>query len=263
MLIAQVTDIHIQPHASLLKGRIDTYQKLKNTINHLNRFHPVIDLVVITGDLVETGTREEYELLNTQLDNLAIPYFVVPGNHDDHDFLRRSLRSSVGYTHTGPLHFQTQQQGLNLIGLDTSDQNSPKAEFGAEKQAWFRRALEDSTTMDTMIFMHHPPYLTGIKHMDDMGFPSADEEFWSIAKNYPNIMHVASGHIHRAIDSTCHGVPVSTGPSCCHSVKLDLCKEMEPCFTLEPPAIRLFKYNDGQLNSFLSYILPSENILFK
>jgi 3',5'-cyclic AMP phosphodiesterase CpdA len=40
------------------------------------------DLVVISGDFTQVGSREEFEAARTFLDSLTAPWFAVPGNHD-------------------------------------------------------------------------------------------------------------------------------------------------------------------------------------
>jgi 3',5'-cyclic AMP phosphodiesterase CpdA len=40
------------------------------------------DLVVISGDFTQIGSKEEFEQARTFLDQLKTPFFAVPGNHD-------------------------------------------------------------------------------------------------------------------------------------------------------------------------------------
>jgi 3',5'-cyclic-AMP phosphodiesterase len=55
MLIAQITDTHITAPGTLLMGIVDTASALAQAVAALNLLDPSPDLVVLTGDLVESG----------------------------------------------------------------------------------------------------------------------------------------------------------------------------------------------------------------
>ena len=58
--IAQISDLHIKPPGALAYGRVDTAKALERCVAALNEFKPAPDLVVISGDLADTPTAEEY-----------------------------------------------------------------------------------------------------------------------------------------------------------------------------------------------------------
>ena len=82
VLIAQISDLHITPPGVLAYGRVDTAAALTRSIAALNRLSPRPDLVVISGDVAESGLPEEYDRAKALLADLHIPYAVIPGNHD-------------------------------------------------------------------------------------------------------------------------------------------------------------------------------------
>ena len=84
MLVAQITDTHIKPNGRLAYGNVlDSSSCLKNVVKHCNDFNPKIDLVIVTGDLTDGGQFEEYEEFNKIMMDLKVPWFVIPGNHDN------------------------------------------------------------------------------------------------------------------------------------------------------------------------------------
>ncbi|MGI9412272.1 MAG: metallophosphoesterase, partial [Hyphomicrobiales bacterium] len=97
MIIAQLTDPHIKRGRRTAYGRVDTASLFEAAIDHVNRLTPGIDAAIVTGDLTDTGSAEEYAEVRPILDRLTCPYFVIPGNHDnakamraafhDHDYL--------------------------------------------------------------------------------------------------------------------------------------------------------------------------------
>ena len=110
MLIAQVTDPHIKAAGRLAYRTVDSAQKLRDCVAHLNALDPRPDIVLLTGDLVDLGRPEEYAVLREILAPLAAPVYVIPGNHDergalraafsDHAYLRRDP-SALAWLHGG------------------------------------------------------------------------------------------------------------------------------------------------------------------
>src|SRR3954466_2589496 len=54
---------------------------LEGLVQHVNAT-PGLELVLVAGDLAELGTREELLAARGILDQLRVPYYTVPGNHD-------------------------------------------------------------------------------------------------------------------------------------------------------------------------------------
>jgi len=79
-----------------------------------------VDAVLATGDLVDAGSRAEYELLKELLAPLRAPVYLLPGNHDDRDALRATF-ADHGYLRNHPRYCQYVIDSLpvRLIALDT------------------------------------------------------------------------------------------------------------------------------------------------
>src|SRR6202012_1017394 len=86
--MAQISDLHIQPRGTLAYGRVDTAKALERCVAALNEFSPAPDFVVISGDLADTPTAEEYEYLKRLLLPLKLPFAAIPGNHDSRELMR-------------------------------------------------------------------------------------------------------------------------------------------------------------------------------
>ena len=91
ILIAQISDLHIKSPGSLAYGRVDTAAALGRCIAALNEFAPKPDLVVISGDLADTPTSEEYDHLKRLLEPLKLPFVAIPGNHDSRELMRAAF----------------------------------------------------------------------------------------------------------------------------------------------------------------------------
>ena len=103
-LIAQISDLHIKPPGQLAYGRVDTAKALENCIATLNAFRPAPDFVVISGDLADTPTAEEYDHLKHLLAPLNLPFAGIPGNHDAREMMRAALPNAAYASSSGPLN---------------------------------------------------------------------------------------------------------------------------------------------------------------
>ncbi len=89
--IAQLTDCHVVAAGGTLFGWVDPNARLAAAVAYLNRLAPRPKAVVLSGDLVDSGKPEEYRALRAILDGLDMPFYLLPGNHDDRDNLRAAF----------------------------------------------------------------------------------------------------------------------------------------------------------------------------
>ena len=107
----------------------------------------------------------------------------------------------------------------------------------AERLAWLEDVLTSGRERPTVVFMHHPPFRTGIDHMDVIGLAAGDA-FGAIIERHPQVERVLCGHLHRAIQVRWRGTLAATAPSTAHQVALDLRPGADGVFALEPPGSR-------------------------
>src|SRR4051794_31095596 len=101
--IAQISDLHIKPPGSLAYRRVDTAKALERCVAALNEFQPAPDFVVISGDLADTPTAEEYDHLKRLLAPLKLPFAGIPGNHDSRELMPAAFPSAPYTAASGPL----------------------------------------------------------------------------------------------------------------------------------------------------------------
>ena len=102
--IAQISDLHVKPPGALAYGRVDTAKALERCVAVLNEFNPAPDFVVISGDLADTPTSEEYGYLKRLLAPLKLPFAGIPGNHDSRGLMRMAFPQADYAVASGPLN---------------------------------------------------------------------------------------------------------------------------------------------------------------
>jgi 3',5'-cyclic AMP phosphodiesterase CpdA len=243
MILAQITDTHIKTPGRLAYKRVDTSALLERAVSALNALHPGPDLVAVTGDLVDFGTAEEYARLRSLLGKLRSRYLLLPGNHDIRETLRAGFPDHAYLGKRGFILYAMEAGPLRFVALDTVVPGQGHGELCAERLAWLDRTLAESRR-PTVIMMHHPPFATGIGHMDRLGL-TGRERFAEIVSRHPQVERVICGHLHRSIQCRVGGTIASTCPATCHQVALDLRADAPSRFMMEPPGYQLHAWIEG------------------
>jgi 3',5'-cyclic-AMP phosphodiesterase len=236
--IAQISDLHIKPPGSLAYGRVDTAKALERCVAALNEFTPAPDFVVISGDLADTPTPGEYDYLKRMLAPLKLPFAGIPGNHDSRELMRAAFPQADYALESGPLNQKVEVDGLDLVLLDSSVHGKPHGELDAPTLQWLDATLGSSADRPALLFLHHPPFITGIWHMDRQNLLNSSE-LAPIVRRHPRVQLIAAGHVHRATLTMFAGVPATICPAPNHAVDLDLAELRQPSFKVEPPAFHL------------------------
>lgn len=247
MLIAQISDAHIGVPGTLFYDRFDTGAALRRAIEALNALEPRPDVVLFTGDLGDKGTAEEYVYIRDLLSALKVPLFVIPGNHDNRAAMLEAFRDAPYLAGSDEFfHYAVEQHPVRLIGLDTVN----PLEFGAGEMCnarldWLDRTLAAQPDRPTVVFMHHPPFDTGIAHMDRIKCANG-EAFEAVVARHPQIERVLCGHVHRPVQLRLGGTIAQIAPSVAHQLPLDLRPDGPQAFVFEPPAFLLHQWQEGR-----------------
>ena len=205
---------------------------------------PTPDVLLISGDLTDCGLAEEYAFLRELLAPLTMPVYVIPGNHDRRETLHDAFFEDGYLPEDGTfLHYVIEDNPVRLIGLDTVVPGEGHGEMDDERLAWLERTLDEGGDKPTLIFMHHPPFPTGIVHMDAIGCRNGDQ-MAALVSQYPNVERVLAGHHHRPVQIRWGGTIGMIVPSPAHQVLLDLNgDEDEARIKMEPPAFALHQFS--------------------
>ncbi|MFO7710094.1 MAG: phosphodiesterase [Desulfobacterales bacterium] len=249
MLIAQISDFHLKPEGVLAYDVADTTSTLTRAVQHINQLRPLPDVVLITGDLADEGAFESYELLRKILEALKPPFFIVPGNHDHKASLCKVFPEHIylaGFSEPDgkkAICYTIEYFPLRLIGLDTVIPGEHGGGLDPGRLSWLERTLSQKPATPTVLFMHHPPFASGIGHMDREIF-ARREEFAAIIAKHPQVERLMCGHIHRAISRRFAGTTAVVCPGIGMQLVLDLREEAPSSFVLEPPALLLHLFTE-------------------
>jgi 3',5'-cyclic-AMP phosphodiesterase len=244
-LLAQISDLHIKRPGALAYRRVDTAAALARCVARLNALVPRPDALVITGDLVDHGSTEEYLHLRTLLAPLAIPFYLLVGNHDERGALREAFGEHGWLGEGGEfVQYAVDVGPLRLIALDSQVPRQSGGALCDARLAWLEAELEAARGMPVVVALHHPPFVSGIGHMDQQRLdPASAERLAAIIARHGNVERVICGHVHRPMFVRFAGTVASAVPAPAHQVALDLRDDAPSAFRLEPPAFALHRYD--------------------
>ena len=144
---------------------------------------------------------------------LEIPHFLIPGNHDDREALRRAFRDHR-YLRTLANHasFAIDAWPLRIIALDSTHPRRVGGFLDGERLDWLDEELAAHPRRPTILALHHPPFRTGVPAMDAHGFTGV-ERLGAIVRAHPHITRIISGHVHTILMRPWNGAIACTAPS--------------------------------------------------
>ena len=150
---ALITDTHI--------GNPNNDEDLFRTVSDINRL-PDIDFVILSGDVTEFGSYDELRTSRCLLDELAVPWYVLPGNHDSNwsesgtnDFRRVFGNETFGFEY----------RGYKFIGLASGpNMRMGPGQIPRENLTWFFEELEKTDSGMPIIYVNHYPMDSGLNN---------------------------------------------------------------------------------------------------
>ena len=239
MLIAQLSDLHLLPGGAPWRGVVDTFGMARAALRRIAAQRPRPDLVVLSGDLADKGGAETYTVLRELLTEVDLPYALMPGNHDDPAALRRCFPDQPFSGDPLCCQHRTTPAG-DLLLLDTTVHHRSHGKFGDSQHDWLQERIRPG--VPTLLFIHHPPFATGIGGMDGIALHEAERLSGWLATQ-PNVQGVFCGHVHRPVFTQWAGKPVVIAPSTAHQIALDLDGPASGLrYTMEPPGLLLIRW---------------------
>ncbi|ABE40378.1 metallophosphoesterase [Rhodopseudomonas palustris BisB5] len=225
MKFVVLTDTHFVAAGRRIYG-LDPAERLRAAIACINRDHPEIALVIVTGDLAHWGEDAAYEALAAVLGELRAPSLLLMGNHDNRDGFSRYF---PGVARDAGGFFQTMQvfDAATIVTLDTLNEAAPNHEglLCDARLDFLAHALSSAPTdRPLLLFQHHPPFDTGLRYMDTIRLANPEAE-WDVIARTRRPDYLFMGHLHRPIAGGWRGIPFHIQRALAHQVAFDLVAE--------------------------------------
>ncbi len=253
--LVQLSDLHLRPGAEG-KGPAG---RLAHAVRQVAALAPRPHAVLLSGDLVDTPSSAAYELAHELLAPLAAPLHAIPGNHDDRDMLR--ARFGPGPAPAGAaVCFAVNCGLLRLVGCDTTRPGYEAGALGEEQMGWLDETLGRQPDTPTLLALHHPPVLTGVRSMDAIALAGEDRAaLEALLGGHPQVRAITCGHVHTTMTTAFAGRPLLICPSTNSVLRLDLRARDDLPFAVSdhPPGFAVHALVDGRL---VSHVQPLERL---
>jgi 3',5'-cyclic AMP phosphodiesterase CpdA len=242
-LLAQLSD----PHIGAEWGGQEPAAGLAAVVEAIGSMRPGPDAVLVSGDIADNATDDEYALVRELLAPLSAPTYVLPGNDDGRDALRRHF----GLPGTGaePVQYSVKLGPSRLVVLDSTCPGADRGEFDEARLGVLVAELAAAPAVPTLIAMHHPPLITGSPAWDAICLSALHRQMLGdVVGRHRQVRRIVAGHVHRMIAGELARCPVLTVPSTFIQAKPSFGSgKLE--FAAQPPGFAVHAFVNGELIS--------------
>ena len=218
MTLVQLSDLHLRAG----EDGHGPAERLRRVVQRVAELQPRPAAMLLSGDLADEPSPAAYEQVRQLLAPLALPIHAIPGNHDSRDLLRAHF-SPEDAPANAPVHFAVRCGPLRLVGCDTTLAGSDGGAMGEDERDWLQQALSQEPETPTLLAMHHPPVVTGIRLMDEIALDAGDRvALEALLCSHPQVQAITCGHVHTTMTTSFAGRPLLICPSTNSAICLDL-----------------------------------------
>ncbi|MEM9348690.1 MAG: metallophosphoesterase [Pseudomonadota bacterium] len=201
-----LSDLHFD--ASDTVYGFDTESRLLAAIDYVNERYSNAAACIISGDLVDRGTRADYKKLSLLLAALKVPVLPLAGNHDDRVLLREHL-SLPATAMTNFIQYHVDLEQFALLCLDSQRTGSDAGTICNDRGGWLEEQLASLKDRSVIIFMHHPPMELGLPMQDETCLENG-AAFLRLISKHGNVRLLCCGHVHRPASGVVANMPFAT-----------------------------------------------------
>lgn len=209
MVLAHLSDTHLDC------GERNS-DRVARVMAYLSGLRDPIHAVLVTGDIADHGTPDEYEQASKLL---AAPYPVLhcPGNHDVRGPYRQILLGQPGTDR--PVNQVHKVGGAVFAMCDSSIPGQDDGFLADETIAWLEAVLAETADAPVFVCFHHPPVTVGIPWIDAIR-QRGEQRLADLISRHPQVVALLCGHAHTAAATTFAGRPLLVAPGIASTVLL-------------------------------------------
>ena len=257
LTIAQITDLHVTTGHDPL-SQLRNEQRLRQVLRSIEELKPRPVAIIASGDLADHGEAAEYAELKSILGEVDIPIYYAVGNHDRRDaFMDAFGGPGARRDENGFIQYVVDFDGLRMVVCDTLDEGRHGAGFCEKRAAWLAATLDAEPDTPTIVVLHHPPILSGVKWMDPQPDAPWIAQIADVIRGREQIRVMLCGHVHRAFHGLLAGQVVATAPATSIQVTLNLSPvdmnrpDGREILVDEPPGYVLVMADEGRVTTHI------------
>jgi len=216
LVLAHISDLH-------LDGTERATRRAERVRDHLWGLPGRVDALLVTGDIADHGSEDEYEeaarLLGLRRDDTPpFPVLTCPGNHDSRAPYRKALLDEPPAD--GPVNSVQVFDDAAVLMCDSSIPGRDEGEFDEETYAWIESTLDElDGRLPALLAFHHPP--VALHHpLPDAYQLREPRALAGLLERRPEVVGLITGHAHTPAATTFAGRPLVVGPGVTWTLRL-------------------------------------------
>ncbi|MFT4020034.1 MAG: metallophosphoesterase [Acinetobacter sp.] len=236
--LIQISDTHLMDQADAYFVDINPERNFHLLMQHILHHHPHIDSIVHTGDVAQVAKPATYARYLRYMQNLKIPFYQTPGNHDD-------LTHFPYPNEQGPISL-IEMGAWVMILLTSAVEGRIDGHIDDVQLEQLQQLLQQYSKRHILIGCHHHPLHMNSVWIDQHCLKNTPSLLDTLAK-HPQVKAVIHGHVHQefveiARNITFLAVPATSVQFKPHSENFAL-DEIAPGYRV------LYLYENGQIET--------------
>ncbi|MCY4195531.1 MAG: metallophosphoesterase [Rhodobacteraceae bacterium] len=206
-----ISDLHLVPQGQLAQG-VDTTQRLRSLIAHVNQYHADAEFCVAAGDLADAGDGAAYQRLHEECQQLRMPVIATLGNHD----CREAFGKVFSDTPPAPSGYYDHCIDIGdhrVLVMDSLDSDQDSGLLVQTQLDWLEAKLRDARNQATVLVLHH--HICDLQISTDAHRLRRRTAFFKTLQTATDLRHIIFGHVHLDASGTCCGI-LFTALAGCH-----------------------------------------------
>jgi 3',5'-cyclic-AMP phosphodiesterase len=206
--VAQITDMHLGAERGARLAGMDTDASLALVVAMVKGAARKPDLILATGDLSMDGSVASYCRVRQVLDDFQVPWFWLPGNHDDAEVMRTTLGGAEEMVRSVLIG------GWQIILLDSTVPGRVGGSLGADELQRLDALLRERPAAHALVCLHHPPVPIGCAWLDEQKVADG-AQMLALLDDHPHVRGVLWGHVHQEFERKTGALSLLSTPSTC------------------------------------------------
>lgn len=209
-ILIQISDTHLMTDPNDGFIGINPEQNFHQVIAQIQQQHSQIDTIIHTGDVAQEANPTTYQRYQAYMQRLNIPFFQIPGNHDNLEYFPFAASALVPAV--------IDLDPWRLILLNSAVPNQVDGWIQTEQLQLLEELLYSIQDKFVLLACHHHPFAMKSKWIDQHKLKNTDQLTDVLAK-FKNIKIVLFGHVHQESNTLWQETEFLSTPATCAQFK--------------------------------------------
>jgi len=208
--IIQISDTHLMNQEDLEFVHMNPEHSFHSVIRQIQQQYPDTDAIIHTGDLAQVPVEETYSRYLAFMQTLGIPFYQIPGNHDNIDIFPFYQHKNQAQA----IHFGR----WSLVLLNSAVHDRIDGWIEQEQLQQLDILLAKLQQQFVIVACHHHPFEMQSKWIDQHKLKNT-QNLTDILAKHSNVKAVIFGHVHQDSCTEWQHIQFFSTPSTCVQFK--------------------------------------------